>query len=45
MNFDILTLIGTLITLIVTSLLIGIHRSNEKITDLHLRMRGCGVCR
>jgi len=44
MNFDLLTLAGALITLVVTSLLIGIHLSNEKLTDLRLRMRGCGVC-
>ena len=44
MNFDALTLGGFLLTVLITGLLLAIHRGNEKLSQLHHRLRGCGTC-
>jgi hypothetical protein len=44
MNFDALTLGGFLLTLFITGLLLALHLSNEKLSQLHQRLRGCGTC-
>jgi hypothetical protein len=44
MNFDALTLGGFLLTVLIAGLLLAIHRSNEKLSQLRERLRGCGTC-
>ena len=44
MNFDTLTLGGFVLAFLVAGLMIAIQRSNEKLSELHRRMRGYGAC-
>ena len=44
MNFDSLTLGGFVLAFLVAGMMIAIQRSNEKLSELHRRMRGCGTC-
>ncbi|MGB8146172.1 MAG: hypothetical protein WCF05_13540 [Chromatiaceae bacterium] len=44
MIFDTLTLGGFVLTFVVAGLMIAIERGNEKLSELHRRMRGCGAC-
>ncbi len=44
MNFDTLTLGGLVLAFLAAGLMIAIQRNNEKLSELHRRMRGCGTC-
>jgi hypothetical protein len=44
MNLDTLTIGGFVLAFVVAGLMIAIQRSNEKLSELHRRMRGCGTC-
>ncbi len=44
MNFDALTIAGFAVTFVVAGLIIAIQLGNEKLSELHRRMQGCGTC-
>jgi hypothetical protein len=44
MNFDALTLGVFVLPFIGAGLMIAIQLGNEKLSELHRRMRGCGTC-
>ena len=44
MNFDALTLGGFLLTILIAGLLLAIHAANDRLSQLHRRLRGCGTC-
>lgn len=44
MNFDALTLGGVLLTVLIAGLLLAIHATNDRLSQIHRRLKGCGTC-
>lgn len=44
MNFDALTLGGFLLTILIAGLLLAIHATNDRLSQIHRRLKGCGTC-